>query len=106
MQLWLWGSLRRKDGRMLAPYIGPGEKYDQAVVSRTRDWLSDAADRQQDRGWCLYVGLVAPHFPLIVALDMYPLDIPPPTKARPSEGYVQHPWVAKQNSALLTDKVL
>ncbi|MBL6428943.1 MAG: sulfatase-like hydrolase/transferase [Maritimibacter sp.] len=113
----VWGSIRRedervyKDGRMLGPYIGAGEsnytRYDQAVVSRTRDWLADAAARKDGQPWCLYVGLVAPHFPLIVPqeyLDMYPLDSLPPIKSRPDDGYVQHPWVAKQNNALRGDK--
>lgn len=110
----VWGSIRREDervrkeGRMLGPYIGPGEsnytRYDQAVVSRTIDWLKDAAMR--DDSWCLYVGLVAPHFPLIVPqeyLDMYPLDDLPPFKMHTMNGFENHPWVQKQNHALLGD---
>ncbi|KHQ51635.1 sulfatase-like hydrolase/transferase [Mameliella alba] len=110
----VWASMRReeervnKDVRMLGPYIGPGDsnytRYDRAVVSRTADWLKDAATRPDP--WCLYVGLVAPHFPLIVPqeyLDMYPLDSLPPFKLHTMDGFENHPWVDKQNSALIVD---
>jgi choline-sulfatase len=111
----VWGSIRRedervyKDGRMLGTYIGPGEspytRYDAEVVSRTGKWLADAAN--DERPWCLYVGLVAPHFPLIVPqefLDLYPLDSLPPLKLHPRDGYRHHPWVALQDAALAGDK--
>lgn len=110
----VWGSIRRedervvKDGRMLGDYIGPGEssytRYDASVVDRTEDWLAEAA--RDGRPWCLYVGLVAPHFPLIVPqeyLDLYPVDSLPPLKLHPRDGYVHHPWVAKQDTALAGD---
>lgn len=108
----VWGSIRREDervrkeGRMLGPYIGPGEsnytRYDQAVVSRTEDWLAEAGDNP----WCLYVGLVAPHFPLIVPqeyLDMYPAKSLPTFKLHTLDGFENHPWVQKQNEALTGD---
>lgn len=109
----VWGSIRRedervyKDGRMLGDYIGPGEskytQYDVEVTRRTCDWLRETAGRQDGGPWCLYVGMVAPHFPLVVPqefLDLYPVASLPPTKLHPNDGYVQHPWVAKQNTAL------
>lgn len=111
----VWGSIRRedervrKDGRMLGPYIGPGEsnytRYDSAVVTRACEWFTDAAQRKEDP-WCLYVGLVAPHFPLIVPqeyLDLYPLDSLPPFKLHTLDGFENHPWVTKQNFALTGD---
>lgn len=111
----VWGSLRRegervqKDSRMLGEYIGPGEsnytRYDAAVTERTERWLADAA-ALPDQPWCLYVGLVAPHFPLVVAqefLDLYPRGYLPPLKLHPRDGYVQHPWVARQAAALTGD---
>jgi choline-sulfatase len=111
----VWGSIRREDeriykeGRMLGEYIGPGEssytRYDTEVVSRTRQWLADAS--RQDGRWCLYVGLVAPHFPLIVPrefFDLYPLDSLPPIKLRPRDGYIHHPWINKQDAALAGDR--
>ncbi|MFN3146421.1 MAG: sulfatase-like hydrolase/transferase [Paracoccaceae bacterium] len=52
-----------------------------------------------DRPWCLYVGLVAPHFPLVVPqefYDLYPTDSLPPVKLHPRDGHARHPWVDKQ----------
>lgn len=100
----VWASVRREAERMIktdsifGDYIGPGDsgytKYDSQVVQTTKDWISDNAKASEP--WCLYVGLVAPHFPLIVPqefLDLYPASALPPTKLRPSEGYKQHPWI-------------
>lgn len=105
----VWASVRREDqrkigeGRMLGDYIGPGSskytEYDAAVVDRTQDWLAAHADQEQP--WCLYVGLVAPHFPLVAPqefYDLYPLDQLPEVKLHPSKGHARHPWVDKQNA--------
>jgi choline-sulfatase len=105
----VWASIRREEERvemstrMLGEYIGPGDskytEYDAAVTKRTRDWLAAHADDEQP--WCLYVGLVAPHFPLVVPqeyFDLYPLDKLPQVKLHPSAGYQRHPWVEKQNA--------
>ena len=90
---------------MLGDYIGPGTSkytdYDEAVVARTIQWLQERSGSGETSPWCLYVGLVAPHFPLIVPqefYDLYPLDTLPPSKLRPSNGYHRHPWVEKQNA--------
>ena len=102
----VWASIRKEDervampGRMLADYIGPGEsrytEYDQAVTDQACEWL---ADRSADEtGWCLYVGLVAPHFPLVVPqeyFDLYPADILPPAKLHPDQGHPRHSWIEK-----------
>jgi len=106
----VWASIRKEDervlgkGRMLGDYIGPGEskytEYDAAVTDRTRDWLAQRAASGDDRPWCLYVGLVAPHFPLVVPqeyYDLYPLEALPDPKLHPRDGYPRHPWVEKQN---------
>lgn len=105
----VWASIRREDERILGPkrmlgdYIGPGESaytaYDTAVVERTEDWLSERAG--DDAPWCLYVGLVAPHFPLVVPeryFDLYPPETLPPVKLHPEDGHARHPWVEKQNA--------
>ncbi len=105
----VWASIRREDeriggtGRMLGDYIGPGDSkytdYDAAVVQRTQEWI--AARKKNDRPWCLFVGLVAPHFPLVVPkrfYDLYPTDRLPPVKLHPRDGYERHPWVDKQNA--------
>lgn len=107
----VWASIRKEDeriygkGRMLGEYIGPGHskytEYDAAVTSRTKSWLEERATSEDTRPWCLYVGLVAPHFPLIVPheyFDLYPLDALPEPKLNPREGYKRHDWVEKQNA--------
>lgn len=109
----VWGSIRREDervikpNRMLGDYIGPGDskytEYDQAVTRRSCDWLAERGARSETQPWCLYVGLVAPHFPLVVPqnyVDLYPPERMPPVKLHPSTGYRQHPWVEKQNEAM------
>ena len=105
----VWGSIRRenerktRDQRMLGEYIGPGNSnytdYDEAVVKETINWLENKSNEINSDPWCLYIGLVAPHFPLVVPqefYDMYPHEILPNTKLNPKDGYVQHPWIKKQ----------
>ncbi|MEO0634064.1 MAG: sulfatase-like hydrolase/transferase, partial [Pseudomonadota bacterium] len=73
--------------------------YDGAVVDRTRQWIAQHAG--DARPWCLYVGLVAPHFPLVVPqeyFDLYPPDTLPAVKQHPADGHLRHPWVEKQNA--------
>ena len=121
----VWGSIRKEEeridmpGRMLGTYIGPGDskytEYDQAVTDRTCAWLADRGAASPAKGpgsgpgqggapaegWCLYVGLVAPHFPLVVPqefFDLYPADSLPPVKLHPDDGYVRHPWIEKFNA--------
>lgn len=101
----VWASIRnpyrpRLDGpRMLGERIGPGEssytQYDRDVTRRTAQWLREAAERREE-GFVLYVGLVAPHFPLVVPeefYNLYPLDRLPEPKLHPASGYLRHPWV-------------
>ena len=92
-------------GRMLGEYIGPGEsdytRYDAAVVARAVQWLADKARGGDARDWCLYVGLVAPHFPLVCPQPFFSryraMDLPEP-KLLPRNGYTRHLWVEKQNA--------
>ena len=115
----VWASIRKEDERIVGPkrmfgdYIGPGSSaytdYDQAVVERSRAWLAEHAHDSQP--WCLYIGLVAPHFPLVVPqpyFDLYPEHSLPAVKLHPAHGHARHPWVEKQNAfmdseALFTD---
>jgi len=103
----VWASIRAEDerkigsSRMLGKYIGPGQstytEYDASVVKQCKAWLA----QERDEPWCLYVGLVAPHFPLVVPqeyYDMYPLDQLPEVKLHPKDGHPQHPWIEKQNA--------
>ena len=106
----VWASIRREDerihgpARMLGGYIGPGESnytaYDAAVTDRTCQWLRD---RSGPEPWCLYVGLVAPHFPLVVPepyYALYPEATHPAPKLHPDDGHRRHPWVERQNAVM------
>ena len=108
----VWGSIRRendrkkvfRDERMLGTYIGPGTskytEYDEAVVSKTIKWLENKKKNNATKPWCLYIGLVAPHFPLVVPqkyFDMYPRETLPDIKLDPYRGYKMHAWISKQN---------
>ena len=108
----VWGSIRRendrkkvfRDERMLGTYIGPGTskytEYDEAVVSKTINWLENKKKNNSTKPWCLYIGLVAPHFPLVVPqkyFDMYPRETLPDIKLDPHRGFKMHPWISKQN---------
>ena len=112
----VWASIRKEEerispkSRMLGDYIGPGHskytEYDQSVVDRTRAWFKDRANRNDPRPWCLFVGLVAPHFPLVVPqeyYDLYPLETLPEPKLHPKTGYRHHPWIAKLNALMPTE---
>jgi len=102
----VWGSVRdpmpETMGRSpLYDEIGAGEssynRYDVQVAERAARWLRER--RGDARPWVLFVGLVAPHFPLIVPkrhLDAYPPDAMPAAKLQPRDGYRRHPWVERQ----------
>ena len=107
----VWASIRKEDERIIGPkrmlgdYIGPGEskytEYDQSVVNCTKDWIYSHANN--DQPWCLFIGFVAPHFPLVVPqayFDLYPPEAMPPVKLHPKDGYIRHPWVEKQNALM------
>jgi choline-sulfatase len=54
----------------------------------------------------LFVGFVAPHFPLIAPksyIDRYPPDAMPLPTLQTSDGYVRHPWVEAQELFMATD---
>lgn len=102
----VWGSVRnplpRTMGRSpLYDKIGPGtsdyNRFDARVADTAGGWLAEHAG--DDTPWVLFVGLVAPHFPLIVPqhyLDLYdPQTIALPA-LHPSTGYLRHPWVERQ----------
>lgn len=101
----VWASIRDpyvaspSPKRMLGDHIGAGEssytQYDREVAARAVDWIRDAGTRP-DEPFVLYVGFVAPHFPLVAPqafFDLYPLHTLPAPKLHPSQGYRRHPWV-------------
>lgn len=70
----------------MAGDIGAGEsrytQYDLDIVSATCQWLEDVSRTPTEKPWTLYVGLVAPHFPLKAPQEFFDLydgiDIRPP----------------------------
>ena len=77
----------------MAASIGVGETrytaYDRKVTRLACDWIAEAAARDHAKPWVLYVGLVAPHFPLIAPQAFHDLyaedDIPPPRQYAEAE---------------------
>ncbi|MEO1686361.1 MAG: sulfatase-like hydrolase/transferase [Pseudomonadota bacterium] len=112
----VWASIRnplvsqaeRPRPRMLGDYVGPGESaytdYDRRVADRAVAWLEEAAaDR---RPFVLYVGFVAPHFPLVCPQAFYELydpDALPEPKLRPADGHARHPWIDEHSGFMDTE---
>lgn len=102
----VWGSVRdplpETMGRSpLYDEMGEGESkynaYDRKVTERAVAWLGE--HRDDSKPWVLFVGLVAPHFPLVVPrefLDLYPPEAMALPRLRPADGYRRHPWVERQ----------
>ncbi|MFN9472818.1 sulfatase-like hydrolase/transferase [Acidovorax sp.] len=101
----VWASIRDpyisspSGKRMLGEHIGAGEShytaYDREVTGRAVDWIRDAGTRP-DEPFVLYVGLVAPHFPLVAPEEFFALysdEVMPEPKLQPASGYQRHPWV-------------
>lgn len=102
----VWGALR--DGTtdfserahvMMNP-IGPGTSkyniYDDRIATEAETWIARAANEKDGQPWVLYIGFVAPHFPLTVPqdiLDFYPVDKMPLPRLHPNNGHPRHPWL-------------
>jgi len=106
----LWGSVRdpmpEKAGvSELYTKVGPGisnyNRYDQRICQLTIDWLNERAKNPDQKPWTLFVGLVAPHMPLVVPEEFVnpylAIDFPMP-KLLPKDGYIRHPWVQRMAS--------
>lgn len=103
----VWGSVRDPlpETRGRSPIfdeMGAGEssynRYDARVTDLACQWLRERG-QEGDAGspWALFVGLVAPHMPLVVPqpwLDLYPQAGLPPIKQVPA-GARRHPWVER-----------
>ena len=106
----VWGSVRDEErrisppSRMLGDTIGAGSskytEYDQAVTDTTIRWLEA---RDASAPFCLYVGLVAPHFPLVAPPAFYELysgmDIAEP-KLSSDPDFQNHPWIERVDAQM------
>ncbi len=103
----IWGSVRdplpeKGGGAGLFKQMGAGEsdynRFDQRVAQRAVEWIRERSLMADAQPAALFVGLVAPHFPLVVPqrfLDLYPLESLPAWKMRPDQGFARHPWVER-----------
>ena len=72
-----------------------------ASSSFRKNGSRSAPGHQMTKPWLLFVGLVAPHMPLVVPqqyVDLYPLDQIPMPKLLPRDGYRRHPWIERMAS--------
>jgi len=103
----VWGSVRNplpstpRPSRLFTE-LGPGEssynRYDTQSADHAAQWLHERAAEKDAAPWTLFVGFVAPHFPLVVPqryLDQINLDAIPDPWLHPQEGYIRHPWVQR-----------
>jgi choline-sulfatase len=102
----VWGALRdgtadfrERAATMMMP-MGAGTSkyniYDDRIATEAETWIARAAKEKHDRPWVLFVGFVAPHFPLTVPqvfLDLYPVDKMPLPRLHPNSGTPRHPWL-------------
>ncbi len=103
----LWGSVRdpmpERAGRPpVYNAIGAGDssynRYDRHTIERAIAWIDERPKGPDAQPWLLYLGLVAPHLPLIVPqkyLDLYPVESIVLPKLMPREGYRRHPWIER-----------
>ena len=106
----VWGALRHDEfdfsdraHAMLNP-VGVGTSkynaYDDRIATEAERWLADAAATPAERPWVLYLGFVAPHFPLTVPqqfLDPYPPERMPAPRLHPRDGHPRHPWLQRSH---------
>lgn len=97
----VWGSVRDPlpdtvGASPLFRELGAGEsaynRFDLRVTERAVGWLESRATEAPTRPWVLFVGLVAPHFPLVVPqqyIDRFPID----SIDLPARPPARHPWV-------------
>lgn len=115
----VWGALRGGEAdfterahTMMEP-IGPGMSkynvYDDRIASEAERWLADAAASPEAPPWVLYLGFVAPHFPLTVPqefLDLYPVERMPRPRLHPKDGHPRHPWLERSHAMNPIDDAL
>jgi choline-sulfatase len=101
---------RRPGSANLGPEAGPGEsdytRYDRSIAEATVQWLHNNAPKHRDKPWAMYVGFVAPHFPLIAPPDFYNLyresDVPWPDQYDHGQR-PRHPFIDAMRKCLCYD---
>ena len=100
----------RTGSRKLGPEAARGESeytaYDRAITDAAVRWLREDAARHRDRPWALYVGYVAPHFPLVAPaefFDLYPEnEVPWPSQYAEGER-PRHPFLEAMRASMQYD---
>lgn len=102
---------RRRGALELGPEAGPGEsdytRYDRQITAEALNWLNTEGRRAADKPWVLYVGFVAPHFPLIAPEEFYGLydeaKVPMP-KLHAKHERPQHPFLREMRHCMPHDE--
>src|SRR4051812_26121853 len=101
---------RRNGYDKLAKLASPGEspytRYDRSIASTAQAWLRDAASREHERPWALFVSFVCPHFPLVAPAefyDLYPLDRIPLPKQYAEGERPDHPYLRDYAACMAYD---
>jgi len=102
---------RRAGSARLGPEAGKGESeythYDRSIAAETVRWLTKDAPRYRDKPWALYVGFVAPHFPLIAPpafYDLYPEEQVPWPEMYAAGERPRHPFMDAMRKCLCFDE--
>ncbi len=102
---------RRKGAANLGPEAGPGEsdytRYDRSIVDETVKWLTREAPKHRNKPWAMYVGFVAPHFPLIAPqafYDRYPVDKVPFPDMYAHDQRPRHPFTDAMRKSMCFDE--
>jgi len=102
---------RRAGSANLGPEAGPGESeythYDRAIADETVKWLKHEAPKYKSKPWAMYVGFVAPHFPLIAPqefYDLYPVDQVPWPDMYEHDKRPRHPFIDAMRKCLCFDE--
>lgn len=103
----VWGSVRNPLPDQARPSklfgeLGAGEssynRYDRSSAEMAARWLGDRVKDKKKQPWTLFVGFVAPHFPLVVPkkyLDQIDIAAIPLPRLHPDSGVPRHPWVQR-----------
>ena len=102
----VWGALRdgsqdfSERAHVMMDPMGPGLSkyniYDDRIATEAEAWIARAGHEKSKKPWVLFVGFVAPHFPLTVPqefLNLYPTDTMPRPRLHPKDGHPRHPWL-------------